>query len=204
MDARADPLRSWPIDNGINFSMVCVIVIILPTGCIPPVSKQCIFPNKLAKKIPLPPPRLRPAPGHAYRPPTPPVAAPPHPRRPHWRPPSRCTPPRCLPQAQCPPHPRTPSLPHTFATLPPPTHRPTPPRRRLTAPIPPDSVTRPALTLYQPCRTLHHPSLRNRHLPTHILTAQYHPTDASPTLYAARPLAQWANADRSIIATVRP
>mgnify|MGYP004282041527 CR=1 FL=1 len=50
MDARADPLRSWPIDNGINFSMVCVIVIILPTGCTPPVSKQCIL-NKLGDLI---------------------------------------------------------------------------------------------------------------------------------------------------------
>ena len=55
--------------------------------------------------------------------------------------PSRCTPPRCLPQAQCLPHPRTPSLPHTFTTLPPPTRHPTPPRRRPTAPIPPDSAT---------------------------------------------------------------
>ena len=27
---------------------------------------------------------------------------------------------------------------------------------------------------------MHHPSLRNRHLPTRILSAQYHPTEASP------------------------
>ena len=65
-----------------------------------------------------------------------PSQRPPHPHHPHWRPPSRCT-----------PHPRPPSFPHTFTTLPPPTHRPIPPRRRLTAPIPPDSATGPVLAL---------------------------------------------------------
>ena len=126
---------------------------------------------------------LRRAPGHAHRLPTLPVAAPPHPRRPHWRPPSRCTPPRCLPQAQCPPDPRTPSLPHTFTTLPPPTHRPTPPRRRLTAPIPPDSATGPALALprlRRPSTTAVFPRASS---PRSTMGAPHHgctPTDSLP------------------------
>jgi hypothetical protein len=98
--------------------------------------------------------------GHAYRLPTLPVAAPPpHPHHPHWRPPSRCT-----------PHPRPPSFPHTFTTLPPPTHRPTPPRRRLTAPIPPDSATGPALALPSLRRLVPPPSFHahpHRAVPPH-------------------------------------
>ena len=35
------------------------------------------------------------------------------------------------------------------------------------------------------------------HPDAHPHRVRYHPTDASPTLNAARPLAQWANADRS-------
>ena len=125
----------------------------------------------------------------------------------HWRLPSRCTPPRCLYAAGT--VPATPTqTPHPFPTYSPPSraadsppHTSTAPLH--TAPIPPDSATRPALALptLVPCRTLHHPSLQNRHTfdaySTRILFAQYHPTDASPALYAARPLAQWANADRS-------
>ena len=104
-------------------------------------------------------------------------------------------------QAQCPPDPRTPSLPHTFTTLPPPTHRPTPPRRRLTAPIPPDSATGPALAL---------PSLRRPRSttaafprassPRSTMGAPHHgcpPPTPFPALHAARPLSQWAHADRS-------
>jgi hypothetical protein len=152
------------------------------------------------KSQPLSTPRLRLAPGHSHRLPTLPVAAPPHPRRPHWRPPSRCTPPRCLPQAQCPPHPRTPSLPHTFTTLPPPTHRPTPPRRRLTAPIPPDSATGPALALprlRRPSTTAVFPRASS---PRSTMGAPHHgctPPTPFPALHAARPLSQWAHADRS-------
>ena len=125
---------------------------------------------------------------------------PPPPRRPHWRPPSRCTPPRCLPQAQCPPDPRTPSLPHTFTTLPPPTHRPTPPRRRLTAPIPPDSATGPALALprlRRPSTTAVFPRASS---PRSTMGAPHHgctPPTPFPALHAARPLSQWAHADRS-------
>ena len=87
----------------------------------------------------------------------------------HWRLPSRCTPPRCLYAAGTvpatptqTPHPfPTYSLPSRAADSPP--HTSTAPLH--TAPIPPDSATRPALALptLVPCRTLHHPSLRNRH-----------------------------------------
>ena len=87
----------------------------------------------------------------------------------HWRLPSRCTPPRCLYAAGT--VPATPTqTPHPFPTYSPPSraadsppHTSTAPLH--TAPIPPDSATRPALALptLVPCRTLHHPSLRNRH-----------------------------------------
>ena len=83
--------------------------------------------------------------------------------------PSRCTPPRCLYAAGT--VPATPTqTPHPFPTYSPPSraadsppHTSTAPLH--TAPIPPDSATRPALALptLVPCRTLHHPSLRNRH-----------------------------------------
>ena len=122
---------------------------------------------------PLPPPSLRPAPRHAYRPPTPPVAAPPHPHRHHWRPSHRCTPPAAsdghsahsIPTFPLPlPHP----LPYRLPTAP---RR----RRRPIAPAPPDSATSPALT---PSRRPSHPSpVRNRLRASP--TAQYRPAPLS-------------------------
>ena len=79
------------------------------------------------------------------------------------------------------------SPPHT-STAPP--HRAYPARQRHRTCANPTRLAAPS--------AVHRPSLRNRPLPrTRILTAQYHPTDASPALYVARPLTQWAHADRS-------
>jgi hypothetical protein len=111
---------------------------------------------------------LRRAPGHAYRLPTLPVAAPPHPRRPHWRPPSRCTVAPSLPAAGD-------SARHTHAPHPFPTHSP-PSRRRLTAPIPPDSATRLALALPTNGARAPHPYQPHPTAPSHC---------ASPTAFVA-------------------
>ena len=100
-------------------------------------------------------------------------------------------------------HPNTPSLPHIFTTL---------PRRRLTAPHLHGAASHRAYPARQRHQTrasptnlgtLPHPPPSLPPKPPHLrrvsssVFAQYHPTDASPALYAARPLAQWANADRS-------
>ena len=121
-----------------------------------------------------PPLCLRPAPGHAYRPPTPPVAAPPHPHRHHWRPSHRCTPPAASDGHSA----------HRSHTHPSPTHTPSP--TALTAPphrahAPPDSAILSALA---PPRRPSHPSpseTASRASPT----AQYRP--APPSLQSAPP-----------------
>ena len=148
-------------------------------------------------------------PGTTTDPQTLPVAAPRQPRPLRWRPTRRCTLLRCLRLAQCQPHTHTHT--HTSSpTLPPHTHllhrRPATPRHPTDRPhaphpcqphptAPPHRASLTAFVALAPPPSFHaHP---HRAVPwVHPIMGAPPPTPF-PALHAARPLSQWAHADRS-------
>ena len=152
---------------------------------------------------------LNQTPGTTTDPQTLPVAAPRQPRPLRWRPTRRCTLLRCLRLAQCQPHTHTHT--HTRPPPPPPPHTPPPsptrhpaPPYRPTArtpsvPAPPYGATSPRQShrLRRPSTTAVFPRASS---PRSTMGAPHHgctPPSPFPALHAARPLSQWAHADRS-------